>query len=110
MKFRLFAAATLLAGSTVALAQQAEDNEGQPVEATQAANAQAEEDAEEEDAGEEVICRTERVTGSLTRRTRTCMTRNEWNGVEARTRDEVNRMGRRAAGGAACRQDQMGGC
>lgn len=112
MKFRIVAAATLLAGSTVALAQQAEEREDQQAEATQAASAQTEGEgeAEEEDPGEEVICRTERVTGSLTRRTRTCLTRNEWNGVEARTRDELNRMGRNAAGGAACRQDQMGGC
>lgn len=41
----------------------------------------AEEEAEEPDPGDEVICRRERVTGSLTRVNRVCMTRDEWNGV-----------------------------
>lgn len=111
MKLRILATAVLLAGGTAALAQQQDDSDEQQAQVA-AANAQNEDEAEEEDPGEEVICRTERVTGSLTRRTRTCMTRNEWNGVEARTRDEMNRMGRRASGGSACRPDQMaqGGC
>ena len=74
------------------------------------AKAEAPEVPEEPDPGEEVVCRTEKVTGSLTRRQRTCLTRNEWEQVESRTRDELNRFGRNAAGGVSCRQDQMGGC
>ncbi len=112
MKFHLIAAATLLVGSTAVLAQDADEREVDQAEATVAGTAQneVEQPVEEEDRGEEVVCRTERVTGSLTRRRRTCMTRNEWAGIEARTRDELNRMGRNAAGGAACRMDQQGGC
>jgi hypothetical protein len=62
------------------------------------------------DPGEEVICRRDRATGSLTRVNRICKTRNEWNGIHAGTRDAMNDMARNASGGAACRQDQMGGC
>lgn len=112
MKFHLIAATALLVGSTAVLAQEGEDGEERAPDPTATA-AQAEEEAaaeEEPDPGEEVVCRTERVTGSLTRRTRTCMTRNEWNGIHDRTRDELNLMGRNAAGGAACRMDQQGGC
>lgn len=64
----------------------------------------------EPDPGEQVICRPDRATGSLTRVNRICKTRNEWNGVHANTRDNLNDMQRGAAGGMACRQDQMGGC
>lgn len=112
MKFHLIAAAAMLSGSTALLAQEAEDSEERQTEATVAAAAQTEiePEAEEEDPGQEVICRTERITGSLTRRRRTCMTRDEWNGVESRTRDGLNRMGQRASGGVECRQGPMGGC
>ncbi len=113
MKFHLIAATALLVGSTAVLAQEAEDNEARDAEATAAAASQAEEDApsaEELARGEEVVCRRERVTGSRVRVRETCMTRNEWNGVEARTRDGLNRMASGAAGGVACTQDQFGGC
>jgi hypothetical protein len=104
----LIAAATLAFGTTAALAQDADQ---QPPADTQAVQENAEETQEEEDdSGNEIVCRTERVTGSLTRRTRTCLTRNEWNDIRAQTRDEVNRMTRTASGGAECRGDQFGGC
>jgi hypothetical protein len=64
----------------------------------------------EDDPLQEVVCRTERITGSLTRRRRTCMTRAEWNDIEARTQEELRRQGRQASGGVQCRQDQNGGC
>lgn len=109
MKLHMIAAATLALGTTAALAQ---DNAEAARQAQAAQAAQQEDEAaeEENDRGEEVVCRTERVTGSLTRRTRTCLTRNEWAAVEARTRDEMNRMGRNASGGKSCNQDQFGGC
>jgi len=62
------------------------------------------------DPGEEIICRRDRATGSLTRVNRVCKTRNEWNGIHANTRDNMNDMQRNASGGAACRGDQFGGC
>lgn len=115
MKFQVIAAAVMLAGGSVALAQQEqqEQQQQQQQEATTTAVPMAQVEDEqpaEDDPGEEVVCRTERVTGSLTRRRRTCMTRNEWAGVEAATRDGLNRMGSNASGGRECRQDQFGGC
>ena len=113
MRFHLIAAAALLVGSTAVLAQEAEDSEARNAETTAATEAQAEEepaDAEELARGEEVVCRRERVTGSRVRVRETCMTRNEWNDVEARTRDGLNRMGSGASGGVQCRMDQQGGC
>lgn len=113
MKFQVIAAAVLLAGGSVALAQQEQQEQQQSQEATTAAVPMAQLEGEqpaEDDPSQEVICRTERVTGSLTRRRRTCMTRAEWAGVEAATRDGMNRMGSNASGGVECRQDQFGGC
>ncbi len=110
MRFYLIAAAGLLAASSAGLAQQAEmqsDTQPEkPVEAAVSTNAPS----EEEDPGQEIVCRTERVTGSLTRRRRTCMTRDEWNGVAARTRHDLNRASSRSSGGAQCTTDQFGGC
>jgi len=117
MKYHMQAAVSLAFGSTVALAQEQEAATPSETEATAAVTAQAavpeeavEPEAEEPDPGEEVVCRRERVTGSLTRIRRTCMTRNEWNDVEARTRDALNETNRGASGGHECVQDQFGGC
>jgi len=60
--------------------------------------------------GEEVICRRDRATGSLTRVNRVCKTRNEWNSTNANARDNMEDMQRNASGGRACRTDAMGGC
>jgi len=97
MKFHVLAASVLLAAGTAAFAQQEDENDRPQAEAT-AAQANDEEELDEEDPGEEVVCRTERITGSLTRRRRTCMTRNEWADLEARTRDDMIRAGRSASG------------
>lgn len=104
MRIHILAAAALALGTSAAWAQD-QDEEAAETQAVQATQQQ-----EEDDRGSEVLCRTERVTGSLTRRTRTCLTRDEWAAVEARTRDEMNRMGRNASGGKSCNQDQFGGC
>lgn len=109
MKIRLFAAAALLAGSTVALAQDSDEGDARQTTTDDAIQTQVEKD-EGENPGEEIRCRTERVTGSLTRRRRICLTNNEWAALEARTRDDMIRAGRNASGGAACVQDQFGGC
>ncbi|TIX50161.1 hypothetical protein [Alteraurantiacibacter aquimixticola] len=99
MKAHFFAAATLAFGTTAALAQEAEQDpaEQQATAAAQEIGEEAE-DEEADDRGSEVVCRTERVTGSLTRRTRTCLTRDEWAEVHSRTRNELDSMGRRASG------------
>ncbi len=109
MKLHIVAAATLVLGATAAIAQD-RDEEAMVTQVAQASQQEEQAAEEEDDRGSEVVCRTERVTGSLTRRTRTCLTRDEWAAVEARTRDEMNRMGRNASGGKSCNQDQFGGC
>ena len=111
MKSFVVAAAVLAFGTTIAFAQ---DSTEQPAAAPapEASAQPAEQPAPEaEDPRlQEVVCRTTRITGSLTRRQRTCMTRAEWNDFEARTQEELRRQGRQASGGYQCRQDQMGGC
>ena len=115
MKFQLVAATLLLAGGTVAMAQQA-DPDQQPVEqpaataAVPSAQLEGVEPLAEDDEMQEVVCRTERMTGSLSRRRRTCMTRGEWAELERNTGQGMNEMGRNASGGHECRQDQFGGC
>ncbi|WAT18274.1 hypothetical protein OZN62_01480 [Aurantiacibacter sp. MUD11] len=107
MKFHILAAATIIVGSSVAWAQDTGD-EDQRQEATTVAQNQ-EEEAEEDDPSQEVVCRTERVTGSLTRRRRICMTRSEWDDVEAATRQGLSQM--RGSGAKQCPPgDPMGGC
>ncbi|TIX50162.1 hypothetical protein [Alteraurantiacibacter aquimixticola] len=110
MKFYIAAAVTLVFATSAALAQE-RDEDDSTTQATQASEQDADVAEEaEDDRGSEVVCRTERVTGSLTRRTRTCLTRDEWDDVHSRTRNEMDRMGRNASGGKECRQDQFGGC
>ena len=60
--------------------------------------AAAAQDAEPEAAQEKKICRTSKMTGSLTRRTRICMTEAEWRELNARTQRGVDEMNREAAG------------
>jgi len=58
--------------------------------------------AGEGDSGEtkgKKICRTEKVTGSLTRVNRVCLTREQWDALHADTREKVNNMQRSASGG-----------
>lgn len=45
------------------------------------------------------ICRTSRATGSLTRRTRICMTAEEWADLQRKTYKGVNEMQGNASGG-----------
>lgn len=109
-----FAALVLALAAAPIFAQDTGNTAANP--AAQAPATQAEGQAQaapattEPDPGEEVICRRDRATGSLTRVTRVCKTRNEWNNTHANTRDNMNDMQRNASGGSSCRQDQMGGC
>ena len=61
-------------------------------------------------AAERKICRTEKATGSLTRRTRVCLTETQWREIHDRTRRGVSEMQGSAAGGKQCVMDQGGGC
>ncbi len=58
--------------------------------------------AEEDPKKEKKICRTQKATGSLTRRTRICRTRAEWDALSARTRDGVQDLQNSASGSPAC--------
>ena len=111
-KIVVFAAAALIV-SHGALAQD-DDGDASTDEAVQANSSEDEEEEEEP----RMICRTEQVTGSLTRRRRICMTEAEWDIANGRTRDAVNATQRGAGGGTnhahdpcnapgACRQSEI---
>ena len=51
---------------------------------------------------EKKICRTTKMTGSLTRRTRICMTEAEWRELANRTRKGLEEMGQNASGAPSC--------
>lgn len=58
---------------------------------------------------EKKICRSERVTGSLTRVNRICLTRAEWDEVAARTKKGLDEMASSAAGGQAVQNNAGAG-
>jgi hypothetical protein len=92
--------AVLVAAATGAMAAPPAEA---PVPVEQAASApSAETNAGPGDAAEQKekkICRTERATGSLTRRTRICMTEAQWREVNADTRRGMDDMTRDRVGG-----------
>jgi len=61
--------------------------------------------AAQEPQPERKICRTTKMTGSLTRRTRICLTEAQWRELNARTRRGVEEMNSAASGGKACVPD-----
>lgn len=79
---------------------------GMTAVAAVAAAPQAQDDAQQE----KKICRTSKATGSLTRRTRICMTEAQWRELNSRTRRGVDEMTSAASGGKECIQDERGGC
>ncbi len=98
MKLAVFASALVLAATGAAAAQPAEETapaEQTAASTTTSTNAQATEQQDEN----KKICRTERATGSLTRRTRICMTAAQWRETNARTYRGVSEMQSQAAGG-----------
>lgn len=78
MKKTILALAVLMASTGVAAQEAATQEEPQP---------------------EKKICRTERATGSLTRRTRICMTEAQWRELSQRTRKGMDEMSRPQGGG-----------
>jgi hypothetical protein len=59
---------------------------------------------------EKKICRSERMTGSLTRSTRICLTAAQWKEVNDRTRKGVDEMASAASGGKQCGSNAQGSC
>jgi hypothetical protein len=84
MKGVIWAATILMAGTSVAAAAQ----EAQSVQA-----------ATDQQDDNKKICRTEKATGSLTRRTRVCMTAAQWRDVNTRTMRGVSEMQGQGSGG-----------
>jgi hypothetical protein len=87
MKSSILMAAILLTATGASAAPPAEAG------ASEATNTQA------AAADDKKICRTERATGSLTRRTRVCMTAAQWRDVNARTMRGVSEMQGQGSGG-----------
>ena len=65
--------------------------------------------AEAETKPERKICRTERATGSLTRRTRICLTEAEWRVLHSRTKRGLDDFVRGASGGCRAPNDPRSG-
>jgi len=90
MKSSILAAAVLLTATGASAAPPAESG-------TTAAAAST--DAQAETADDKKICRTERATGSLTRRTRVCLTAAQWREINAKTMRGVSEMQGQGSGG-----------
>ena len=58
-----------------------------------------------EPADEKKICRTDRATGSLTRRTRVCLTQAQWRDLNNRTQRGVSEMQVQRSGGQQVNRD-----
>ncbi len=108
-KIALISTLALIGLGSAALAQDAQQG-GTPAVAAAAAEQAAVPLTESEARSQEVRCRTSRVTGSRTRVNRVCMTRAEWEAVEARARENVDELQGRGSGGPQCRTDSTGGC
>jgi hypothetical protein len=71
---------------------------GLPLAGAFAAAPQSDEAARQE----KKICRTEKATGSLTRRTRICLTETQWRELNRRTRRGLEEMGQSGSGAPRC--------
>ena len=90
MKSSILAAAILLMAAGANAAPPA-DTETSATSASTDTQAQADDNKK--------ICRTEKATGSLTRRTRVCMTAAQWRDVNTRTMRGVSEMQGQGSGG-----------
>ena len=61
--------------------------------------------AQEEPQREKKICRTSKMTGSLTRRTRICLTEAQWRELNDRTQRGVGEMQGSASGSQVCQYE-----
>lgn len=106
---RTVLAAVILLGATSALAA---PPAGETAPADQAASASpsAATDVAEPPAEEKKICRTQKATGSLTRRNRICMTQAQWREIYDNTRRGVGELQGSASGGNQCVMNSMGAC
>ena len=105
MKIGILVGAVALA-ATGAVAAQTADGEAveQPATTSTAeeASVAAATDSQATPAEERKICRTEKATGSLTRRNRICLTQAQWREVNDRTRRGVGDLQGDSSGGKMC--------
>jgi hypothetical protein len=103
MKIGIYAVAVVLL-ATGAMAEPPEDGAAEQA-ATASPSEQVSTAAAETEAApqeEKKICRTEKATGSLTRRHRICMTQAQWREIYDRTRRGVGELQGSASGSPAC--------
>ena len=103
MRYSLLTIGSLLATTGVVAAQPTEP--AGPAEQAAAASPSAATAAVEGDGEpqpEKKICRSSKVTGSLTRRSRICMTEAQWREVNDRTRRGMDEMTGMASGAPRC--------
>jgi len=98
MKLTVLATALLLTATGAVAAPPAEQSAPAEQAASTATNA-ADDGAEAQE--EKKVCRTERATGSLTRRTRVCMTAAQWREINSKTYKGVTEMQGSASGSQA---------
>lgn len=112
-RFGIGFALLCMAGTTAVLAQEPQQpaqEAQQSVATTDTATTEAPASAAPAEETRELVCRTTRVTGSLTRRTRICMTEAEWAESRRTTGQNVSRAQGQASGGAQCVTNPAGGC
>jgi len=101
MKTAVLATLILLAATAAVAAPPAE--EAAPAEQAASASPSAPTEVAEAPAPEErKICRTEKATGSLTRRNRICLTATQWREVQDRTRRGVGELQGSGSGAPRC--------
>ena len=98
----MLATVILLAATNAMAAPPEQEASASPSASTGAAAAEPQE--------EKKICRTEKVTGSLTRRSRICLTAAQWQQVYDRTRKGLNEMASSASGAPRCISAQDVAC
>lgn len=96
-------AVLLIASATIAAApaEQPASDDGAAEGAATGVHANAE--------AERKVCRTEKATGSLTRRTRICLTAAQWREINDRTRRGVDEMVGGASGAQSCKYEDPNG-
>jgi hypothetical protein len=100
MRIGFFSAAIALATTGALAAPPAEER---PAGESSAEQVAVTDTADEEEAEpERKICRTQKVTGSLTRRNRICLTQTQWREIHDRTRRGVDELQGSASGASSC--------
>jgi len=102
MKSSILAVAILLAATGAIAAPPDDEAAERAATAGPAEQVSAATDAEAAAQEEKKICRTEKATGSLTRRNRICMTQAQWREVYDRTRRGVGELQGSASGSPKC--------